>query len=214
MAKKQKSFDAELDALLAGVELPSDEEVNWETKYKNRSTNPNWIKSVKQQANKRVNDKKWREENANRNKNQVNDPAYQKALKEGIDKRSNNKEWRANVTDGAKKRAKDKNIIEKIGKASKERFNNPEWREKHQEKINQRTNDPEWREKQHIARLARTLAVVCNDGIFSTKQEAVLYASSNGLKNAGKKITEWLKNNENGYYYISREEFNTLKGKQ
>jgi hypothetical protein len=47
MAKKQKSFDAELDALLAGVELPSDEQLRKETGAQKRVNDPEWRAAFK-----------------------------------------------------------------------------------------------------------------------------------------------------------------------
>jgi hypothetical protein len=60
MAKKQKSFDAELDALLAGVELPSDEAVKFETSLKKRNNDPEYRKQylIAQSTRKKVKEKK------------------------------------------------------------------------------------------------------------------------------------------------------------
>ena len=60
MAKKPKSFNAEIDSLLEGIELPSDKSVEFETSLKKRDTNPEYRKQYlkAQSARKKTKEKK------------------------------------------------------------------------------------------------------------------------------------------------------------
>lgn len=133
---------------------------------------------------------------------------------DGIKKREANLDFQQKRQQGFDLRILKDESREAIANASQTRFNDPEWRKKHQEKINQRTNDPVWKARQKEARLNRTMAVMTPSGLFSTQKEAIEWATKNGLKNAGAKLSKWLKDKEPGFYLITREEYNKLTGKQ
>jgi hypothetical protein len=200
----------DIDAEFDGFEL-DEAAINRATGMVKRRDN-GWYEKIQKNAKKRSKDPEWLKKVAEDNRKKANDPEWQANHKKGLEKRAQNEEWRKNVANGYLKR-QTAEVNEKIGDASRTRYNDPEWRAKHQETIKQRTNDPVWKEKQRLARLARTPAVVCNDGVFSTQQDAILFAKQQGLKNAGTKIRQWIANKENGYYLISREEYIMLTGK-
>lgn len=148
--------------------------------------------------------------------------------KEGIAKNLANPEWRKNNKianqekwknaetkekhlASVRARSEDPAWLEKVTKNNKAKVNDADHRERHQEAIDQR-GQGDWYEKNARKNtLLKSKPVVTPYGVFPSRIVAV---KTSGVTNIGGKINKYVKIPDSGYYYISREEYIMLTGKE
>ncbi len=204
MAKKQaKSFNAELDGLLDGIEIPSDEEVKRETTFKKRSLDPEWRENVTNANRKKHSNpeiaKKIADANrksavdpvayknrAESNRKKAKDPEWKKALLEGrkkIDqkqigkKMASDPEWKRKNLEQNRKTAQDPEWRKKMSEINKAKRNSIDYVKKHQDAINKRTQDPEWRQKQ----AERAIPHYTPYGVFESLKSLCMFLLDNNI---------------------------------
>jgi len=218
----KKSFNEEIDSLLEGLELPSDTDIRRETTYKKRSDNPEWHKNRTESMRKTAQTEEWkqsldlRKEKISKTLRELNkDPARKSMQKENGKKQfldpAKRKEW----SDRTTKQMSDPARRAHLSELAKKQMSDPEQIKLQKEKANLRWQTDEF--KKNHAEGVKKYSKPCSTpfGIFSSGAEAgreynKLYNHTNGKKI----VYSNLKNNKEGYYYITREEYEQLKGLQ
>lgn len=107
-------------------------------------------------------------------------------------------------------RSQDPIWLEKVTKSNKAKVNDTKHREIHQQAIDKR-GQGDWYEKNARKNtLLKSKPVVTPYGVFPSRIVAV---RTSGITNIGGKINKYVKIPDSGYYYISREEYILLTGK-
>ena len=200
MAKKQQNIE---QVQWGNQELPGldDEKLfgtNWSriAGIQARSENEEWRNNVVQSNKKKAQDPNWLEKNAVSNKKKAQDP-----------------EWLDSVIKANKQRGASPEFLEKIKIQAKKMVENPKWMEDHKLRIEKRSNNPKWVEnnKNVLAKARENIKkpIKTPYGVFDCIKNAERTIGINRST-----IYSRMKNKSTEYYYITREEYEQLKGKQ
>jgi hypothetical protein len=122
MATKKKTFNANLDELLSGIDLPSDEEIKSETKSKK-------LAEVAKSTHKKRGEK-WKNNLSNANSQKKDNVDFKKKCEVSAREKVSKKSWIENNKKSREKLYSDKEIIEKRNKSIREANDKPEVRER------------------------------------------------------------------------------------
>lgn len=197
MTKKQKSLNAKLDDLLEGLDLPSDAELRKETGLRKRSDDPTWHANNQKAIDKKKQDSTWYDNLVKRNKKLVKDPVRNQKIKETVKQQYQDpvyKDYRTTII---------KNVTQ-----------TEEWKKSHSKGMNKREENG-WHEKNNAAAQKRCKPIVSTEyGIFLGKKHLAEHMTSLGIGNVMGKLDNWLKTKPTEFYYISKEEYIMLTGKE
>jgi hypothetical protein len=191
------------DIQWGNTELPglSDDKLlntNWNhvTAIKQRSLDPNWHSNNQKAIDIKKQKPAYQIKRSKLNKAMAKDRTIQDKKSQTIKQQyadSNYKEFRTL-------------IIQEVTKTD-------EWKQSHNLGMTKREENG-WHEKNLMAAQKRCKPIVSVEyGIFLGKKHLVEYMKSVGVGNAGGKLDNWLKTKPTEFYYITKEEYIMLTGK-
>lgn len=158
------------------------------------------------------------------------DPTWQASNQAAIDKKKQRPEYQVKRTQLNKELAKDKSVQDKKSQTLKKQYADPvykefrhtiikevtktdAWKQAHDAGMTKREENG-WHEKNLEAAKRRCKPIVSVEyGVFIGKKHLIEHMTSVGVGNAMGKVDRWLKTKPTEFYYISKEEYIMLTGK-
>lgn len=157
----------------------------------------------------------------------TNSIEWQKAQREAMNKRNANPVWRENVANGYKQYVNDPEWQEAQRRRGEQRRNDPEWKRKHAEAMankspetrarlsqlaKERMADPQTKQRMaEIVSKAKSKPCITPFGVFASCTEAGhAYNKMRNVTNGKNAVHKRIKNQTQGYRYISKEEYANL----
>jgi len=159
------------------------------------------------------------------------DPAWHAANQSAINTKKQDPNYQANRSRLNKEMAKDRTVQDKKSQTIKQQYADPiykefrlaiiqevtktdKWKDAHAKGLNKR-NENGWYEKNLEAAKKKCKPIVSTEyGVFPGKKHLAEHMISLGVVNAMGKLDHWLKTKPTELYYISKEEYIMLTGKE
>lgn len=208
--KKQKSFDAELDDLLSSIDLPTDSDIKQETSQLNRTT------ALKEKWD-RTTDEERRVRGEQISKSRKGQESNHKGKTRPWKGKTGHFAGKTHTIETAKKISKTK--LSKSDLEKQEVSKKISDSKKGQKTWNKGiAMSDEAKQKQSLAKKGKPgksiKPILTELGIFPSVKAAIEFHKQAGILNAEKKLMRNLKEETNGYRYISKEEYIMLTGKE
>lgn len=189
---KNKIID--IDAEFDGIEF-DEKKINHVTGIKQRNTDPVFVQSIK----KRTESKEWRQANH-----------------ESVLKTVQTENWKKNHAEGMKRLATDPVWLKGQKERGQQRSQNQDWKDRKTEASRRLAKDPVWLANTKQAnRKNCARPVVTPTGVFAALVDAgQAYNQIRNFNNGRKWVINQLKVNPKEFYYITREEYIMLTGKE
>jgi len=155
-------------------------------------------------------DPEWKKNNEAFNQRRAQTTEYKKLRKNIMDEKYADPEYKKWQEERVKATFADPEKKAQMEKAHKDALSTPEYKENFT-KAMQKRNETDWAKN---VRAARCKPIVLTQyGIYSSATNAGLDLISKGVPNARKKVQHWLKTDPKNCYYITKEEYIMLTGK-
>jgi hypothetical protein len=166
--------------------------INTTIANKTRAQDPEWLEKVSANNRALAQDPEWLAKNAEFNRNKAQDESYIQGLKQRTKSQWASEEGRKKKLKGIRNTSRKPEVIAKKSESSKKAHQRPEVKEKR---------------KQSYKRLSKPVKTPI--GVFpSLGETARTYNKAVGT------VQYWLKTKPTEYYYITKEEYEQLKGLQ
>ena len=171
-------------------------------------------KLASNRSKKNWQDPAYIEKNLQRQFEGVSNPLYKKKKSKQMKKIAQSDEWKNQHQKSRQKVLEDPNLGEKISKGLKNVLSSPEAKSKKKEVACKNYENPEYVKNRQIG-LIKAIGTPCmtDEGPFIAVSEAGKhYNKIRNFNNGAKWVKGMIKKGASGFYYITREEYDKIKG--